>query len=90
MSRRPSDILTRMRQVTAAARESALSRSEVGGPGSRARVRFTLDLSAEQHKFLRRFALEAETDASQVLRVLLRLLEEDPGLADRVRAELRK
>jgi hypothetical protein len=55
-------------------------------PGKR--VRFTLDLSREQHKFLKTFALEAETDASIVVRTLLTRLEQDEVLAKEVFAEL--
>jgi len=97
MSKRASEILARMRQVTMSARESRgpgpeAPESGLSAPvgGRRTRVRFTLDLSSEQHRFLRRFALEADTDASQVLRVLLRLLEQDPHLAHRVLTELDK
>lgn len=44
----------------------------------------TLDLSREQHRFLRQFALDAESDASSILRALLALLEEDRALAGNV------
>jgi hypothetical protein len=53
-------------------------------PSAERRIRLTLDLTREQHRFIRRFAVEAETDASSVLRMLLALLEEDPELADQV------
>jgi hypothetical protein len=52
------------------------------------RVRFTLDLARPQHRFLRQFALDAEADASVVLRVLLALLAEDGTLAKRVLARI--
>lgn len=51
-------------------------------------VRFTLDLARPQHRFLRRFALDAETDASVVVRTLLAMLEEDSSLAKRVLREV--
>lgn len=57
----------------------------IDGSPSR-RVRVTVDLAREQHRFLRRFAFEAEVDASSVLRALLGLLEEDAALAQRVLA----
>lgn len=47
-------------------------------------VRFTLDLAREQHRFLKLFAVNAETDASVVVRALLTLLAEDAALARRV------
>lgn len=58
-------------------------------PQSGKRVRFTLDLQPQQHKFLKRFALEAETDASAVVRALLARLEEDDTLAESIRKRIR-
>lgn len=53
-------------------------------PTSDNRTRYTLDLSREQHRFLKLFAVDAEVDASAVLRALLRVLEADSILATRV------
>jgi hypothetical protein len=58
-------------------------------PQSGKRVRFTLDLNPQQHKFLKRFALEAETDASAVVRALLAHLEEDEAMAELIRRRTR-
>jgi hypothetical protein len=52
------------------------------------RVRFTLDLARSQHRFLKQFALDAESDASVILRMLLSLLEEDRVLTKRVLARI--
>ncbi len=89
------DMLERMRNT--ATREKPI---RVGGEDKRRvkelprdpgeRVRVSLDLSKEQHKALKRFALEAETDASAVLRALLVRLEADQALADEIQAELSK
>jgi hypothetical protein len=54
------------------------------------RVRYTLDLSREQHRFLRRYAFEAELDASVVMRTLLALLQNDETVARKVRSELER
>jgi hypothetical protein len=51
------------------------------------RVRFTLDLEREQHRFLKRFALDAEVDAARVMRALLDQLRTDTDLANRVRGD---
>lgn len=48
------------------------------------KVRFTLDLEPEQHKQLKRFALEAEADASEVLRALLTLLHSSTAVRNEV------
>jgi hypothetical protein len=56
----------------------------------RQRVRVTVDLDREQHRFLRRFAFEADVDASAIQRILLALLEEDEKLAETVLARVRR
>ena len=53
-------------------------------------MRYTLDLSREQHRFLKRYAFEAEIDASVVMRALLSLLEKDETVARKVRSELER
>jgi len=53
------------------------------------RVRYTLDLSPEQHRALKRFAFDAEADASAIVRVLLAELGRDPALARRVLDQIR-
>ena len=88
-----SDILSRMRETTTREKpirvEETDARRVAALPAdARQRVRFTLDLSKEQHKFLKRFALEAETDASAVVRALLLRLEEDETLAKTIEADI--
>lgn len=61
--------------------EVGVSRRRAAGP-----ARFTVELPREQHRFIKQFALSADTDASAVTRVLFRQLEEDPQLAERVRS----
>jgi hypothetical protein len=48
-------------------------------------ARFTVELPRAQHRFVKRFALEADSDASTVTRALLNLLETDQQVAERVR-----
>jgi len=54
-------------------------RSQAGAP-----ARFTFELSRPQHRFVKRFALEADIDASSVARALFSILEEDHALRERV------
>lgn len=68
---------------------TSASESNAGGSRER-RVRVTLDLTRDQHGFLRRFAFETEADASAILRALLALLEEDSALATRVLARVER
>jgi hypothetical protein len=93
---KPSDLLERMRTTATrditptspppADRAAGVPMAAVT-PGRR--IRFTLDLSPEQHRFLKRFALDAEVDASLVARALLTLLESDAATGGRVRELVR-
>jgi len=100
MSKRPSDIAQRMRQVAlhnkpAAAgvesQEAPKAPVQPAAPVARERrIRYTLDLSPEQHRFLKRFAFDAEVDASAIVRALLTELDRDFALAERVRGQVRR
>lgn len=86
-----SEVLERMRRT---ATRDATTRADgvqlvASAPATRARVRYTLDLSGRQHHFLKRFALDAGVEASKVMRVLLSLLEDDAEVARRVAQQLR-
>jgi hypothetical protein len=48
-------------------------------------VRFTLDLDQAQHTFLKTWAAHRGVGGAQVMRALLQELEDDPGLAIRIR-----
>jgi len=97
---KPSDIAQRMRKVAlhdkpataadAAAREAPPPLVEpVAPPPRERRIRYTLDLSPEQHRSLKRFAFDAEVDASAIVRVLLAELGRDHQLAERVLSQAR-
>jgi hypothetical protein len=106
MSKKASDVLSRMRGAATrdkpisttpeAAPEVARAGTseETGESGPRAAkvkpVRYTIDLSREQHRFLKRFAFDAEVDTSKVVRALLTRLEEDPQLRDAVLEQISK
>ena len=49
-------------------------------------ARFTVELPRPQHRFLKRFALNEDSDASSVVRALLTLLKEERAVADAVSA----
>lgn len=51
-------------------------------------VRVSVDLPRSQHKYLRDFAYEAESDGMSVVRGLLQLLREDPELAKQLHERL--
>lgn len=94
-----SDVLSRMK--AAATREKPVSTAASGVetveaapalpvPSKPRRVRYTLDLEPEMHKDLKRFALEADVDASEVMRALLTLLHSDAAISNAVLTAIRK
>jgi hypothetical protein len=100
MTARASDLKERMRtaairekapappaseQQPVAAAPAAQPPVQRAAPVRERRIRYTLDLSPTQHRFLKRFAFDAEVDASAVVRALLTELEDDPQLADHIR-----
>jgi len=71
--------------------DAPLAPVQPAAPAARERrIRYTLDLSPEQHRFLKRFAFEAEVDASAIARALLTELDRDFALAERVRGQVRR
>lgn len=52
------------------------------------RIRITVDLDRDKHRGLRQLALDADTDASEVIRLLIARALRDPGAAESIRAEL--
>ena len=100
---KPSDVLSRMK--AAASREKPVSTVEEPEPKSAEsstgvdaaarlprvrKVRYTLDLEPEQHKNLKRFAVEADADASEVMRALLALLYTDTQVRNAVLTAISK
>jgi hypothetical protein len=63
-----------------------------GSAGRRRRgtKRITVDLPRSEHKFLRDFAYDNDTDGMRVVRALLLELRDDPGLSPRVLARMRE
>jgi hypothetical protein len=58
------------------------------GTGRGATKRITVDLPRSEHKFLRDFAYDNDTDGMRVVRALLLELRDDPGLSPRVLARM--
>jgi hypothetical protein len=52
--------------------------------------RITVDLPRSEHKFLRDFAYDNDTDGMRVVRALLLELRDDPALSPRVLARMRE
>lgn len=71
---------------------SAVESESEGRPRGRQRpekpVRITVDLDADRHRFLRRYAADEGVRGTEVVRGLLALLEEDRELADRLSERL--
>jgi hypothetical protein len=56
--------------------------------GRQGTKRITVDLPRSEHKFLRDFAYDNDTDGMRVVRALLLELRDDPGLSPRVLARM--
>lgn len=82
------EVATTEREMPLAARPVDVTAAQRPPSPSARPIRYTLDLAREQHRFLKQFALDAEADASEVMRALLHLLEDEPSLASTVRARL--
>lgn len=103
MSKSASDVLARMKATTNREKPVSTVPTETSLPAAEPqevplptrpprvrRVRYTLDLDPEQHKALKRFALEAEADASEVMRILLAQLQTNTELKNAVNTALSK
>ena len=77
-----------VRQETASAKTATQERPRrrTGRPKTKPdrMVRVSVDLPRPDHKFLRDFAYDAESDGMRVMRALLEEMREDEGLAERV------
>jgi hypothetical protein len=60
------------------------SRTGSSRTGREKTKRITVDLPRSEHKFLRDFAYDIDTDGMRVVRALLLELRDDPGLSARV------
>jgi hypothetical protein len=58
------------------------------GTGREGTKRITVDLPRSEHKFLRDFAYDNDTDGMRVVRALLLELRDDPALSPRVLARM--
>jgi hypothetical protein len=70
--------------------ETPTTGSATGSAGMRreGKKRITVDLPRSEHKFLRDFAYDNDTDGMRVVRALLLELRDDPGLSPRVLARM--
>lgn len=63
-------------------------RTVVEVPGQLRDKRFTVVIPNRQHRFIKRFAVDSNSDASTIARTLFAMLEADPDIADRVRSRI--
>jgi len=94
MSTKASDLAARMQATATHSRPTAAevmrdlpspAPAEARPPRTDAPARFTVELPRPQHRFVKRFALEVDSDASSVTRALLTLLESDQQVAEKIR-----
>lgn len=58
------------------------------GPNNLRDKRFTVVIPNVQHRFIKRFAIDANSDASTIARTLFAMLESDPSVAEQVRTRI--
>jgi uncharacterized membrane protein YccC len=88
---RPSDLLERTRRLatTPAQVERPLPES-IPPAGDGKKTRLSVDLDDIQYEYLSIYAVKQKVRKVSVLRALLELLAEDPGLAEQVRRRLKE
>jgi len=52
--------------------------------------RFTVVIPYGQHHFIKRFAVDANSDLSTIARTLFGMLESDPAIAEQVRSRIKQ
>jgi len=97
MSPKASDLAARMAASAAGSRADAQrSRPEVdpvASPGATPTpgiVKFMVKMPKAQHRFIRQFALDSDTDVSTIVRTLLSRIETDPVFAEELRTLLQE
>jgi len=97
MSPKASDLAARMAASAAGSRaETQRSRPQpgpattAGATASPGIVKFMVKMPKAQHRFIRQFALDSDTDVSTIVRTLLSRIETDPVFAEELRTQLQE
>jgi hypothetical protein len=75
---------SRQVQVTTEPQQTVNAAAKGGGTKGEGTKRITVDLPRAEHKFLRDYAYDHETDGMRVVRALLMELRSDSGLSGRI------
>jgi len=94
MSTKSSDLAARLKASAIGSRPALLPTPVVVAEPQPATAhhpsiqRFMVNMPKTQHRFIRQFALESDTDVSTIIRLLLTRIENDPVFAEEVRSQL--
>ena len=92
MTQRASDIAARF-HASATNERPAMQTPQQEPPAAAltdsAIQRFMVNMPKSQHRFIRQFALELDSDASTIIRTLLTMIQDDPVFAEQLRNRLR-
>lgn len=87
-----SDLAARLKATATGSRATSLPpvTPSIAEPKTAATTiqRFMVNLPKAQHRFIRKFALDNDTDVSTIVRSLLQRIEDDPAFAEEVRTHL--
>lgn len=96
MTTKASDLAARFATSAAGARSEThaeepdtVESTELPGKAISPIVRLMVKLPKPQHRFIRQFALDSDSDVSTIVRSLFRRIESDPAFAEDVRNLLR-
>ena len=97
MTTKASDLAARFATSAAGTRAEApvvqpdpMPTTELPGNATSAITRIMVKLAKPQHRFIRQFALDNETDVSTIVRTIFRRTESDPVFAEEIRTMLRE
>jgi len=95
MSPKASDLAARFASSAAGTRSAPAPLPQTPEPpaqlaGTPAIVKFTVKFPRAQHRFIRQFALDANSDVSTIVRTLVSRIETDPVFAEELKTLLQE
>ena len=96
MSTKASELAARFASSAAGTRAAPVAPqnpeppTQLQGTSTASIVRFMVKMPKAQHRFIRQFALDSDSDVSTIVRTLLTRIENDPVFAEELRTILQE